>query len=434
MAMLSARAAAAKALVSVFDGGGYSNLVLDNILETEGLSSRDRSFCAALFYTTVQRTLTLDYAMGGFLKKPAKDLAPVVLACLRCGFCQLLFMPGVPESAAVNETVAAVKALGEEPAAGLVNGVLRAFVRAGKNYPTPKDKLTALSVQYSVPMPLIQLWRKAYGHETTLQLLDGLDGTPNVFLRANPYKTSPEVLIKALVAENITGCTVPEVSGAVLLERASGGLTNLKTFQNGFYHVQDISGQRMLTAVFASFANKPGPASVLDVCAAPGGKSFTAAQLAPKATITACDLYPQRVALIREGAARLGLKNITTRVRDALKSNPKDGLYDLVLCDVVCSGFGILRRKPEIRYKPLETLDGLPDIQYNILSASSGCCSPGGRLVYSTCTLNPAENEQVVQRFLEAHPEFTPMGAAVTLLPGDLGGDGFFYQMMERGQ
>ncbi|MEG0754330.1 MAG: transcription antitermination factor NusB [Angelakisella sp.] len=201
--MKTARETAATALLSVFSQGGYSNIVLDNILEKEDLSSQDRSFCAALFYGVAERVLTLDYAIAAYCKSPLKKLSPAVLTCLRCGFYQLLYMPSVPQSAAVNETVTVVKQLGETQAAGLVNGILRSFVRANLTYPEPKDKLTALSIKYSVPMPLIQLWRKGYGQEATLRILEGISTVPPLFVRVNTTRTTADVLVETLAAEGV---------------------------------------------------------------------------------------------------------------------------------------------------------------------------------------------------------------------------------------
>lgn len=436
----TARQAAARALMQVLGQGGYSNLVLDEILEKEDLSPVDRSFCAALLYTTVQHSLTLDHALAAYSSQPVKKLSPVVLCCLRLGLCQLLYLDSVPENAAVHETVELCKTLGEPHAAGYVNGVLRGFLRAGRAVPTPKDPLTALSVRYSVPMPLIQLWRKGYGHQTALDILAGLESRPPIFLRANSLRCTAPELAQRLQAQGLAAQVVESLPGAVRLESIPGGVARLEAFKEGLFHVQDLSSQR---CCHAAFAGGFVPKRALDLCAAPGGKSFTTAQLmleklaekegVSPALLLARDLYPARATLIEQGAARLGLGDtITARPGDATRFDSALGQFDLVLCDVVCSGFGILRRKPEIRYKPLQTLDGLPELQYNIVDTALGYLAPGGRLVYSTCTLNPAENQQVVARLLENHPALALCVPPTTLLPGDCGGDGFFYSVLER--
>ncbi|MEG0852265.1 MAG: 16S rRNA (cytosine(967)-C(5))-methyltransferase RsmB [Angelakisella sp.] len=426
--MKTARETAATALLSVFSQGGYSNIVLDNILEKEDLSSQDRSFCAALFYGVAERVLTLDYAIAAYCKSPLKKLSPAVLTCLRCGFYQLLYMPSVPQSAAVNETVTVVKQLGETQAAGLVNGILRSFVRANLTYPEPKDKLTALSIKYSVPMPLIQLWRKGYGQEATLRILEGISTVPPLFVRVNTTRTTADALVETLAAEGVEAHHC-ETSPDALRLSATGSIAKLAAFRQGLFHVQDLASQ-LCAAAGAPAAGM----RILDVCAAPGGKSFTMAELAEnKGSLTSCDLYPARLTLVEEGAARLGLGSITALAQDGAVYNPDLGLFDLVLCDVVCSGFGIIRRKPEIRYKALQTLDELPTLQYNILYTSSRYLRAGGRLVYSTCTLNPRENEEVVERFLTEQNDFILSAPPRTIFPNELeGADGFFYAVLER--
>lgn len=422
------RQTAAMALLDVEREGSYSNLVLEPYFEREGLSPRDRAAAAALFYGVLERRITLDWALGGYSRTPIPRLEPEVAAALRLGAWQLLYSPGTPAHAAVSESVQLVKKLGRARAAGLVNGVLRAMVRAGCAYPTPKDRLTALSVEYSVPAPLIQRWRKAYGHQAALEILEGTRGPAPVFVRVNTVKTDPAALGKRLEGEGVSSREVPGVEDALELI-GPGRLAQLPSFREGLFHVQDISSQLCAAALDA----RPGMA-VLDLCAAPGGKSFTIAQrMGNRGRVLARDLHPSRLALVEEGAARLGLSIIETAPGDATKQDPDlAGRFDRVLCDVVCSGLGTLRRKPEIRYKPLSSLDGLPEIQYNILENAFQYLRAGGKLVYSTCTLDPAENEEVVARLLQNHPEITACSPPRTLIHGrdGLDCDGFFIAVL----
>lgn len=418
------RQIAAKALLDVERESSYSNLVLEPYFQKEGLSVRDRAFSSALFYGVLERQITLDWALNQYSRTPVHRLEPEVRTALRLGAWQLLYSPGTPAFAAVGESVQLVKQLGKKQAAGLVNGVLRAMVRNQCSYPVPKDKLTALSVEYSVPAPLIQRWRKAYGHEITLEILEGTRGPAPTFIRVNTVKTTLPALQKKLEGEGIQGREVPGVEDALELIEP-GRFADLPSFREGLFHVQDISSQLCVAALDP----RPGM-EVLDLCAAPGGKSFTAAQrMENKGRIVSRDLHPARLALVEEGAARLGLSVIETATGDAAILEPDFvGRFDRVLCDVVCSGLGTLRRKPEIRYKPLLSLDGLPQIQYNILETAFQYLRPGGKLVYSTCTLNPAENEEVVGRLLENHPEITALVPPRTLIHGrgGLDCDGFF--------
>jgi len=427
---MNARQTAAAALLDVERKGSYSNLTLEPRLREEGLSPRDRAFCAALFYGVLEKKLTLDWLIAHYSRTPPAKLEPEVLAALRLGALQLVDFPSVPPSAAVSESVEVARALGKGKAAGLVNGVLRAMARGGCTAPPPKDKLTALSVEYSVPAPLIQMWRKAYGHDTALEILRGSRGPAPVFLRVNTVKTNSAALTERLRADGFEAREVPGVENALeLLTPAAIG--EMAAFREGLFHVQDISSQLCAAAL----APRPGMA-VLDLCAAPGGKSFTLAELmGDRGRVVARDLYPQRVKLVEDGAARLGLGSVAAEVWDALTPDPaSEGKFDRVLCDVVCSGFGTLRRKPEIRYKPLDSLDGLPEVQYNILENASHYLKQGGRLVYSTCTLSPAENDRVAERFLGEHPEFTAPCPAKTYIRGrdGLDCDGFFVAVFER--
>ncbi len=427
---MNPRQTAALALLEMDRREGYSNLTLEPRLQRAGFSPQDRAFCSALFYGVLERRITLDWAIAHYSRTPIQKLEPEVLAALRLGALQLMEFPSVPPAAAVSQSVEVVRSLGKEKAAGFVNGVLRAMAQKACAVPPPKDKLTALSVEHSVPAPLIQLGRRAYGHDAALEILQGSRGPAPTFLRVNTTKTTPAALTNRLLAEGRESRAVPGVENALEL-MTPGGLAGLPSFREGLFHVQDLSSQLCAAAL----APEPGMA-VLDLCAAPGGKTFTVAELlGDRGRVLARDLHPHRVKLVEEGAVRLGLASVTAETGDALCRDPAlEGKFDRVLCDVVCSGFGTLRRKPEIRYKPLDSLDGLPEVQYNILENASHYLKRGGRLVYSTCTLSPAENEEVVARFLGSHPEFSAPVPAKTYIHGreGLDCDGFFVAVLEK--
>ncbi len=427
---MNPRQTAALALLEMDRREGYSNLTLEPRLQRAGFSPQDRAFCSALFYGVLERRITLDWAIAHYSRTPIQKLEPEVLAALRLGVLQLMEFPSVPPAAAVSQSVEVVRSLGKEKAAGFVNGVLRAMAQKACAVPLPKDKLTALSVEHSVPAPLIQLWRRAYGHDAALEILRGSRGPAPTFLRVNTTKTTPAALMARLLAEGRESREVPGVENALEL-MTPGGLAELSSFREGLFHVQDLSSQLCAAAL----APEPGMA-VLDLCAAPGGKTFTVAELlGDRGRVLARDLHPHRVRLVEEGAARLGLASVAAETGDALCLDPAlEGKFDRVLCDVVCSGFGTLRRKPEIRYKPLDSLDGLPKVQYNILKNASHYLKRGGRMVYSTCTLSPAENEEVVARFLGSHPEFSAPVPAKTYIHGreGLDCDGFFVAVLEK--
>ena len=427
---MNPRQITAAALLQVERQGAYSNLTLEPFFARESPSPQDRAFASALFYGVLERQITLDWHLSHYSKTPIAKLDPLPRAALRLGALQLMFFPSVPPAAAVSQSVDLTRALGAPRAAGFVNGVLRQMARQGCAAPPPKDKLTALSVEYSVPSPLIQLWRKAYGHQNALQILQGSRGPAPVFVRVNTVHTTLPALRARLTQEGIPSQPVPGVPDALLLPDP-GRIDAIPAFRDGLFHVQDISSQLCAAALDP----RPGM-DVLDLCAAPGGKTFTIAQrMANQGRILARDLHPHRLRLVEEGAARLGLTCIETAPGDAREFAPAlaEGFHR-VLCDVVCSGFGTLRRKPEIRYKPLESIAGLPELQYGILATAARYLKPGGRLVYSTCTLNPAENEAVVERFLAEHPDFAPAAPPRTYINGQdgLDCDGFFTAPLQR--
>lgn len=423
--MANARETAVRALLKVFDGGGFSQLVLDSQMKKDGLTPEDRAFCSALFYGTVERRITLDWVLEQYSRDKVRELTPAVREILRLSLYQLIFLPSVPESAVVDEAVKLCRVFHMEVATGFVNGVLRTFIRASGAFQMPKHSVHALSVQYSVPEELISLWNTVYGKEKTLAILAGFHTPPPLFARVNTTRTTVEALLGRL-AEEGAEASAAEVAGGIRLMQ-KGSPAALPAFREGFFHIQDLSGQKCAAALRA----EPGM-RVLDVCAAPGGKSFTLAeQMENKGELIACDLIPGRVSLIEEGARRLGLSILSARTQNGAEFAPELGEFDRILCDVPCSGYGVIRRKPEIRYKPLQSGKELPPLQLKILTNAARYLKKGGRLVYSTCTLNPQENQLVVKKFLAEHPGFEAE-APRTLFPERDGGDGFFYEALIR--
>jgi len=437
-----ARTAALQALLKVEENAGYSNLVLDKALAARPLSRRDSALASAIFYGVLERRLTLDYFIAQCLRDPKKKPSPAALEALRCGAYQIFYLDRVPDSAAVNGTVESLKAIGGGKLAGFVNGVLRGLLRKKGSLALPQgDSPRALAVRYSVPEPLIRLWMAAYGRGVTEKILEAFGERAEQYIRANTVRVSPEDLRDELAEAGI-GCELlPGPAGALRLE-GGGSPTGLAAFREGRFHVQDLSAQWVCELV----SPKPHE-TICDCCAAPGGKSFTLAQrMGNTGRVYALDLYKGRVGLVSQGAARLGLTNITAMPHDALRGFEGFPRFDRVLCDVPCSGFGVIRRKPEIRYKDLASIKGLPELQFSILEKAARAVAPGGRLVYSTCTLNPAENSQVAEKFLGSHPEFVPLPIALpglgrplpepahmlTLLPFSGGSDGFFAAVFQR--
>ena len=437
-----ARTAALQALLKVEENAGYSNLVLDKALATQGLTGRDSALASAIFYGVLERRLTLDFYLSQCLRDPRKRPDPAAWMALRCGAYQVFYMDRVPDRAAVNETVESLRSIGKGKLCGFVNGVLRGLLRKKPSLALPQgDSPRAWAVRYSVPEPLIRLWMAAYGRDVTEKILEAFGQKAGLFVRVNTAKTTPEALGRELTEAGVDWRLLPELPGAMELQKA-GSPTALAAFWEGRFHVQDVSAQWVCRLVDP----RPGD-TVCDCCAAPGGKSFTLAQdVGEPGRVYALDLYKGRVGLIAQGAARLGLSNVEAKVHDATQGFDGFPLFDRVLCDVPCSGFGVIRRKPEIRYKSLNSIRELPALQLAILEKAAGAVAPGGRLVYSTCTLNPAENNQVAEAFLARHPEFAPAPISLpglrrplaepehmwTLLPFSGGSDGFFAAVFTR--
>lgn len=441
----SAREIALQALLRVNVDQGYSNLVLDHLLSGAELDARDTAFASALFYGVLERRITLDYILSVYSKTPLSKLSALVTELLRMGTYQLLFMDKVPPSAAVNETVRLAHGHRQSKASGFINGILRNIARTkgslAREHP-PFSTKKALSLRYSCPEWLVKLWLTSYGETHTEALLEAAFGRPPLTARVNPLKTTPEMLAKEFSAQGIAAEPVKGLKNALRLE-GLGSIEENSLYRNGFFHIQDTASQ-----LCCEMLNPQPGERILDVCAAPGGKSFTIAELMNnEGEVLSFDLHAQKVNLIQKGAERLGLTCIAAGVRDAKAPSEVLEGADRVLCDVPCSGLGILRRKPEIRYKSADLLDRLPDLQYLILCKSAELVKPGGRLVYSTCTLNPAENTLLAERFLKEHNDFAPSplllpdgmprlpgeeAHLVTLMPHLHGTDGFFFASFQK--
>ncbi|MDR1564614.1 MAG: 16S rRNA (cytosine(967)-C(5))-methyltransferase RsmB [Oscillospiraceae bacterium] len=429
--MEASRKTALKLMLKAEKEQAYSNLALNIALKESLLSPKDKAFVSALFYGVLERRLTLDYLIDSYAGK--KPLSPEVQGILRMGFYQLLYMDRVPESAAVNEAVNLAKEFrSSRNASGLINAVLRAFIRKGKQLELPASPLEALSIQHSLPTWIIELWRTSYGEELMLELLPCLCGRPPLTVRVNTAKTTSKELMASLASKGIAAVEIDWLSNALEIS-GTGSIEALDEFKNGWFHVQDAASQLCCKLLDA----KPEEL-IYDVCAAPGGKSFTIAQSGGK--ISSYDLHPHKIELIKSGAARLGLGNIQASLRNAAEPEQALPLAEKVLCDVPCSGLGIIRRKPEIRYKSPKEIKSLPEIQYKILCESAKLVKPNGLLIYSTCTLNPKENGEVTAKFLNEHPDFAPFSLnlppnirrieeqphELSLFPQAYGTDGFY--------
>ena len=437
------RMIAFKVLMRVEGRDGYSNISLNEALLAFKPEPRDRAFITRLVYGVLEKTEYLDHVISSYTSRGTR-IEPEVRCILRMAVYQMAFM-NTPDSAAVNESVNLAKKLKLFRATGFLNGLLRSFIRDGKQVKLPDPAKQAdqyLSIQYSCPLWLVRLWHKSYGSEICEKILASLEGRPPIYLKVNTTRVSTDALLKEFQAAGVKASASEIIPDCVSIEE-TGDITLLPAFQNGYFHVQDASSQLCCMAAAAGMEG----GVVYDVCAAPGGKSFSIAELmGDRGRIISCDLHPHRVELIAQGAGRLGLHSIEPTVRDALGECEPE-CADLVLCDAPCSGLGIIRRKPDIKRKPQAELQGLPDLQYRILENSSRLVRKGGRLIYSTCTLNPAENAAVIEKFLQNHREFEPCPQSladekiraidepdwqITLFPHMFNTDGFFISSVRR--
>lgn len=431
---INGRILAFNALFRVLEDEAYSNIAFDTIISRSEVNPREAKLAAAIFYGVLERKLNLDYIISKFSKIPIKKIDPKALIILYMGIYQIVYMDRIPDSAAVNECVKLCKKQKLFSASGFVNGILRSVSRSDMPELPNKNKLQYLSIKYSFPKEIISLWQKAYGEEITEKLLEAQIGRPPLCARVNTLKTTSESLIEALSKKGIFAEKSKILENAILIEN-SGSLTKLPEFKDGLFHIEDISSQICCEVL----SPKKGD-SVLDVCAAPGGKSVTMAEMMQnEGKLLACDLYPQRLKLIEENAEKASVNIIQTMTADAQTADYKQK-FQKVLCDVPCSGFGIIRRKPELRYKSVTGLDTLPNLQYLILCNAAKYVAEGGILIYSTCTLNPKENGENAERFLREHSNFQPYeiklnnvvrgidepSNQLTLFPHTNGTDGFF--------
>ena len=429
--MTDARYLAVKLLDKTFVSGSYSNLQLDSGLKASDLDERDRKLCSALYYGVIERRITLDNIISGLSSRPIDRLDSIVLNILRCGMYQIKYMDSVPDSAAVNESVALAKKFRKTSASGLVNAVLRGFIRGGKELKLPKDSTLAASVKYSAPEELVKSLTEDYGSEAAERFLSASLEKSVTYLRLNTIRCTEEEFLAAL-----GGIEAEKLSGSCFAVQ-SGDVTATDAFNKGFFHVQGLASQLCCQALAPTEQDR-----VLDICAAPGGKTFTMAELMNgRGEIYAFDLHEKRAELIRKGAERLGLTNIRAAAGDASKFNPELPKFSKILCDVPCSGLGVIGSKPEIKYKSFSDFAGLPDIQYKIVSNALSYLEAGGTLVYSTCTVRKAENEEVCERLLREHTEIEAVelpdmlgrsfGTMATLMPPEYG-SGFFISKFRK--
>lgn len=414
-------------LMDVETKHSYSNLALNHHIIYGKPDSV--GFVRELVYGVLENKIYLDYIISQFIKNPIHKVKASDLTVLRMGIYQLRFMDSVPEYAAVNESVILAKKFcyGRD---GFINGVLRSYLREKNNLKMPdrnQDEIGYLSVRYSFEPWIIELWLEEYDIAVVEELLEASNKTPDLIIRANTIKTTRTELNKKLKEQGYI--TEESMICKDALHVKGSELLKTKLYKNGMFSVQDESSMAAVNVL------DPQPDEfIIDVCAAPGGKTlYIGEKMKNRGFITAWDIYKRKLAIIRKEADRLGITNIKTRTWDATKNDSSlDEKADRVLVDAPCSGLGVIRRKPEIKYKPkTQEFDDLPKTQLDILSASSRYLKPGGILVYSTCTISPYENQRVVRDFLRRYPSFTRV-EEIQLLPHINNTDGFYICKMKK--
>lgn len=435
------REAAFKALLAIERDSSYSNLELSKMLASDELSNK--GFIREIVYGVTENKIYLDYILDKFIKKGAAKTKLQALIILRMGAYQILFMNSVPNYAAVNESVALARrfARGTD---GFINGVLRNFIRNmdSASEIDVKGQLEYLSIRYSCQLKLVEELVSMLGFEHAKMLLEHAGHRPPLSIRVNIAQISVKELADRLRANGF------EIEGSKLSDRVllvkGGALTEANEYKKGLFSIQSEE-----SCAIADFADAKSTELVIDLCAAPGGKAAAMAEqmLKPSTStepltetepgiasgkVIALELYEHRAALIEATARRLGLENIEVRCQDAVEQiDELVGKADLVLADVPCSGLGVIRRKPEMKYRDEFDFDELVEIQKSILETGSSYLKPGGRLIYSTCTINPRENELMVKDFLERHEEFISE-KEVKLSPFDNGYDGFYMNKLKK--
>lgn len=426
MAEINVRETAYRSLLRYDKEGAYSNIEVSHTLEGGYLTGADRALYTALTYGVIERKITLDYFIEAFAR-PIDKIEPKLRPILRMGLYQILYMDRIPDSAACNESVKLAKRFTHAGTAGFVNGVLRSVARRKDDLPYPKKgSYDYLSVFYGYPTWLVERWCRAYGEEQTERLLIAMNEVPPLTLRVNTLRTTREALIAELKAAGID-CLPTEAPHGVRLTAATP-IGAIEALRDGRSFVQDEASQRCVEALGA----KAGE-TVLDLCACPGGKSFgIALSMGNEGKVQSYDLRGSKLSLIEEGARRLGITCITAAEKDStVYDETLAASADRVLCDVPCSGLGVIAKKPDLRHKAVADIDKLPEVQYRILRNGARYLKAGGTLVYSTCTLNGEENEKVISRFLEEHREFS-LDGMTTLFPHKDHTDGFFICRMKK--
>lgn len=394
----NARLAALTALERCRRSGAWSSAAMDAVISKYKLDPRSAALASHIFLGVMQNVTLIDHCIDRSCTTKAK-VEPKIRDILRCAVYQLAFMDKIPANAAVNEAVEQCKTLGYSRASGFVNAVLRSILRNKEAIFEIQGKGTAeyLSIRYSHPIWLAEYMIERHGYEFAESFFAENNTEPPITIQMNALKTTATELKAMLEASGVEAKIHPWLENCLTVK---GNIASMPGFNDGLFYVQDPAARSAVSAAGLKLGMK-----VLDACAAPGGKSFAAAiDMRNSGSILSCDLHKKKLGLIKSGADRLGIDIISTKAHDARQ--PFDEEFDAIIADVPCSGYGVIRKKPDIRFKPEAERLSLPDIQLAILENLSCALKPGGTLIYSTCTVFSEENEDVVSSFLKSHREF----------------------------
>lgn len=420
--MVNVRLEAVRLVQRVFQEGAYTNILLNQYFHGRELEDLDRRFLTELVYGTVKAKGTLDWYLEQVIDRPLGKVEPLVLADLRVGMFQILYMDKVPEAAAVHEAVEVAKAVANPGVGQFVNGVLRSFLRKRETINLPDKEAERLGIEFWHPKELVKKWLKYYGREATEKLCAFNNAPAPLCIRVNTLKCTREELAEELKGLDVEFTLSKLAADGIVCSRIPS-MSVLQKKLAGKFYVQDESSM-LVAALLAPHSGD----RVLDLCAAPGGKTTHLAQLMQnKGEVVACDVHPHKLPLIETNARSLGIDIIKTELNDATKLREDFlGGFDKVLVDAPCSGMGVLRRRAEARWcKKREDLKVFPPLQLSILANAAQYVKSGGVLVYSTCTIEQSENHYVVAKFLEEQPQFH-LELEKQLLPQVDGVDGFY--------
>jgi len=428
--IMTARETALKALYDIEINGTFTNAALNSALSGAELEAHDRGFVTELIYGVVSNKTAIDFIISKYSKIKIKKMTPWVLSILRMGIFQIYYMDKIPHSAACNEAVKLAKKYSHRAGSGFVNGVLRSFAREVENFEFPKEKGDAeyLSLKYSYPIWMTEKLTAEYGAERCRKIYEENSKAHGVFLRVNTLKTSTDELIERLKSEDVN-CEKTHIDGCL---QVTGRLSIDKSpaYRDGLYSLQNISSQMAVKTL----APKPGD-TVIDMCAAPGGKSCAIAEkMKNDGRILSFDVFEHKIDLIKKSAQRLGIDIIDARLQDGTVCLTElENSADCVLADVPCSGLGVIHKKPDIKWRRTEEdIEELCQIQKEILKTAAAYVKSGGTLVYSTCTILPEENRLQIEEFLKSHSEFEKLSEE-QILTGEMGESGFYICKMMKG-